>query len=73
MRTELAHVVNDEGAIAGSLEPGVDLVVARLSIEQLPECQARNTARCLSSCKRRCPFVILRPALSFSIAAAFHV
>jgi hypothetical protein len=34
MRTELAHVVNDECAIAGSLEPGVDLVVARLSIEQ---------------------------------------
>jgi hypothetical protein len=33
MRMELAHVVNDEGATAGSLEHSIDLVVAQLSIE----------------------------------------
>jgi hypothetical protein len=38
-RIELVHVVDDEWAIAGSLEPGIDLVVAKYS--SFPFCSER--------------------------------
>ncbi|KAH9876391.1 hypothetical protein J1614_003870 [Plenodomus biglobosus] len=47
---ELAHAVNDEGTNAGSLEPGIDLVVVRLSIEQ----RGVETAYCCDGQRYTC-------------------